>query len=166
MAQNTGGQTLRGALVAGLTLVLVLALLCAWLGYRTHQARQAEQFRDQLIQVARQSAINLTTIDYEHADTDVQRILDSSTGGFYEDFNGRSRSLIDVVKKVRSKSVGAVTEAGLESNSGQEGEVLVAVTVSTTKNGAPDGQPRYWRMRMTVSGSGTDMKVSKVDFVP
>lgn len=157
--------TLRVALVTGLVLVAVLVSLCAWLGYRAHQARQAEQFQDRLVRVAKQSAIDLTSIDYEHADADIQRILDSSTGAFYDDFKSRSGSLVDVVKKVRSKSVGAVTEAGLESISGREGKVLLAVAVSTTKGGAPDGQPRHWRMRVTVSGSGPDVKVSKVDFV-
>lgn len=156
----------RPALVFGLASVVVLAALCGWLGYRAHQSHQQEQLRAQLVAVGKQGAANLTTIDYEHADVDVQRILDSATGEFYDDFSARSGPLIDVVQKVQSKSVGTVTEAGLESMNGQEGRVLVAVTVKTTNRGAPDSQPRYWRMRLTVTPQGEDVKVSKVEFVP
>ena len=136
------------------------------LGYRAYEARQQQQLRQLLLQVGRQGAVNLTTIDYEHADADVKRILDSATGQFYDEFNTRSTPFIDVVKKMQSKSVGTVTEAGTESVSGQEGQVLVAVSVKTTTRGNPDDQPRYWRMRLTVSKQGADAKVSKVEFVP
>lgn len=156
----------RLALVIGLTLVVSLAALCGLLGYRTYQQRQAEQFRQLLIQTGRQGAVNLTTIDFEHADADVKRILDSATGQFYDEFNTRSAPFIEVVKKAQSKTVGTVTEAGIESVNGDEGQVLVAVSVQTTNRGAPDEKPRYWRMRMTVARQGDDAKVSKVDFVP
>lgn len=162
----SGLPPLRLALVVGLAFVVALGGLCGWLGYRAYQAREAEQFRSLLLQVGKQGAINLTTIDYTRAEADVQRILDSSTGAFYDDFKNRSAPFIDVVKKVQSKSVGTVTEAGLESVTGEEGQVLVAVTVATTNRGTPDQRPRYWRMRVTVTKQGPDAKVSKVDFVP
>ena len=44
--------------------------------------------------------------------------------------------------------------------------MLVAASVQSTTGGAPDGQPRYWRMRLTVIKQGEDVKVSKVEFVP
>lgn len=152
--------------IAGLAFVLSLVGLCGWLGYRAHEARQIEQFHALLVKVGRQGALNLTTIDYEHVDADVQRILDSAAGEFYDDFKSRSGPFIDVVKQVQSKSVGTVTEAGLESANDQEGQVLVAVSVTTSNKGAPDDQPRYWRMRMTVALQGNEVKVSRVNFIP
>jgi Mce-associated membrane protein len=119
-----------------------------------------------LLQVVKQAAVNLTTIDFEHAEADVQRILDSATGQFFDEFNTRSAPFVEVVKKAQSKSSGTVTEAGLESVNGQEGQVLVAVSVTTTNRGTADEQPRYWRMRLTVTKPGEDAKVSKVEFVP
>lgn len=159
-------RLIRRGLVAGVAAVLVLAALCGWLGYRVEQGRQADRQRALLIEVARQGAVNLTTIDYQQADSDVQRILDSSTGEFRADFQQRSAPFIDVVKKAKSVSVGTVTEAGLESSSGPQGRVLVAVTVKTTSGGVADQQPRYWRMRITVQQDGPGAKVSAVDFVP
>ncbi len=156
----------RLAMTVGLAAVVALAGLAGWLGYRAYQARQAEQLKQQLVQVGRQGAINLTTIDFQHADADVQRILDSATDAFYDDFAERSQPFIEVVKQAQSKSTGTVTEAGLESMTGTEGQVLVAVTVQTSNRGAPEQQPRLWRMRLTVKKVGDDAKVSKVEFVP
>lgn len=157
---------LQMALVVGLASFVAVGTLCSWLGYRAHQAREEDQFRALLIQIGKQAAVNLTTIDYEHAERDVQRILDSATGEFREDFKNRSGPFIDIVKKVQSKSVGTVTEAGLESMNPQEGRVLLAVTVKSSSRGSPDEKPRYWRMRVTVGREGDEAKVSRVDFIP
>ena len=156
----------RLAPIVGLILVLTLAGLSGWLGFKAYQLRETQHVRALLVQVGKQGAVNLTTIDYRNAEADVQRILDSSTGQFREEFAQRSEPFVEVVKKAQSTSSGTVTEAGLESVSGQEGRVLVAVTVKTVNRGVPDEQSRYWRMRMTVIKEGDGAKVAKVDFVP
>lgn len=152
--------------IMGLVLVTALTGLSGWLGFKVYQARQAEQLRALLVQVGKQGAVNLTTIDYQNAEADVQRILDSSTGQFRDEFDQRAEAFIEVVKKAQSTSTGTVTEAGLEAVDGQEGRVLVAVTVKTVNRGVPDEQSRYWRMRMTVTKEGESAKVARVDFVP
>lgn len=157
---------LRLGRVVGLSFVVVLTALCGWLGLQASQARQDAHLRALLVQAAKQGAVNLTTIDYERAESDVQRILDSATGPFHDDFRNRSAPFIDVVKQAKSKSVGTVTGAGLESLDGRQGQVLVSVTVETTSNGKPEEQPRYWRMRITVDQQDGGAKVSNVEFVP
>jgi Mce-associated membrane protein len=155
----------RLAIVLGGVAVVASTALACWLGFRQYQAHQAQQQSELLIQVGRQGAPNLTTIDWQHADGDIQRILDSATGTFYDDFSKRSKPFVDVVKKAQSKSVGTVTEAGLESRSGDEAQVLVAVSVSTTNLGAAEEEPRHWRMRISVKKVGDEAKVSNVAFV-
>lgn len=154
------------AIVLGVAVAVAMGCLGGWLGYRMYETRQAQAQRDELIAVARQGALNLTTIDYTKVDADVQRILDSSTGGFHDDFQHQSQAFIDVVKKVQSKSQGTITEAGLESQDGDQAQVLVAVTVQTSIPGAPDQDPRRWRMRIGVQRAGDGAKVSNVQFVP
>jgi Mce-associated membrane protein len=156
----------RLALIAGLVLVLALGGLTGWLGYNAYNAYQAEKERELFLQVGRQGALNLTTIDWEHAEADVQRVLDSATGTFYDDFQNRAAPFVEVVKQAQSKSVGTISEAGLESASSDEGHVLVAVAVNTSNAGAPQQEPRAWRMRLTVTKVGDDAKVSNVEFVP
>ena len=133
---------------------------------RAYQAHQAQEQRKLFLQAGRQGALNLTTIDWEHADGDVQRILGSATGTFYEDFSNRAQVFVDFVKQAKSKSVGTITEAALESESGNEAQVMVAVSVRTTNAAAPEQDPRAWRMRISVQRVGNEAKVSNVAFVP
>jgi Mce-associated membrane protein len=156
----------RLATIAGLVLVLALGGLTGWLGFRAYESHQADEQRKLFLQVGRQGALNLTSIDFQQADADVQRILDSATGTFYDDFQKRAQPFIDVVKQAQSKSVGTIAEAGLESETENEAQVLVAVTVKTSNAGAPEQEPRAWRMRITVEKVGDEAKVSNVEFVP
>jgi Mce-associated membrane protein len=156
----------RLALIAGLVVVVALAGLTGWTGYRAYKAHQGEKERQLFLQVGRQGALNLTTIDWQNAEADVQRVLDSATGTFYDDFQNRSAPFVEVVKQAQSKSVGTIAEAGLESASSDEAQVLVAVTVTTSNVGAPEQEPRAWRMRLTVQKVGDEAKVSNVEFVP
>ena len=117
------------------------------------------------LQVGRQAALNLTTIDFEHADEDVQRVLDSSTGTFYDDFNARAQPFKEVVKQAKSKSVGTIAEAGVETETEDGADVLVAVTVRTSNAGAAEQEPRAWRMRITVQKVDDGAKVANVRFV-
>ncbi|MFB1297806.1 Mce protein [Mycobacterium sp. pW049] len=154
------------ALIAGLVGVLALTGLVGWLGYRTYESHRAEEQRNVFLQVGRQGALNLTTISWESAEADVQRILDSATGTFYDDFQQRAQPFVQVVKQAQSKSVGTIAEAGLESAGDDQAQVLVAVTVQTTNAGAPEQQPRAWRMRISVQDIDGEAKVSDVEFVP
>jgi Mce-associated membrane protein len=154
------------ATIIGLVVVVSLAGIVGWLGFRAYDSHKADEQRQLFVQVGRQAALNLTTIDFEHADADVQRILDSATDTFYDDFSKRSQPFVDVVKQAQSKSVGSVTSAGLESDTGDNAQVLVAVTVKTSNAGAAEQQPRAWRMRILVKKVGDDAKVSNVEFVP
>jgi Mce-associated membrane protein len=87
-----------------------------WLGFRAYQAHQAVAHRELFVQFGRQGALNPTTIDWQHADTDIN--------------------------KAQVNSVGTITEAGLESESGDDAQVLVAVSVNTSNSAAAQQQPR------------------------
>lgn len=156
----------RLALALGIVMVLALGAVGGWLGYQAYQERQDNQQRELFLRVARQGALNLTTISYTQVDADVQRILDSATGAFYDDFKKRSQPFVEIVKQAQSKSVGTITEAGLESVDGDQAQALVAVHVTTSNVGAADQPPRAWRMRIDVQKVGEGAKVSNVAFVP
>ncbi|ORV47648.1 mammalian cell entry protein [Mycolicibacter engbaekii] len=156
----------RLVVTAVLLAVAALAGVVGWLGYRDHSVRQAQAQRERYVQVARQAAINLTTISYAQADADVQRIIDSTTGEFREDFTQRSRPFVDVVKQAQSESQGTVTEAGVESVNGDRADVLLAVSVRTTIAGTVTPEPRRWRMRISLQSTADGAKVSNIAFVP
>lgn len=143
-----------------------LVLVTAFLAYRDISVRQGEHRRQEMVQAAREGVLSLTAIDHERVDENVQRIVDASTGSFRDDFEKRAKPFADAARQAQSKSVGTVTSAGVESDEGQEGRVLVAMTVMTSNRGVPERQPKAWRIRVTVSETGQGFKVSQVEFVP
>ncbi|BBX96639.1 mammalian cell entry protein [Mycobacterium lacus] len=156
----------RRAMLFGVASAVALAMLLGWLGFRIHQSQQEQAQRSQFLQVARQGALNLTTIDWRHADADVRRILDSATGEFYNDFVRRSQPFIEVLQQAQATTVGTITEAGLQAQTADTAQALVAVSVQTTNAGEADPVPRVWRMRITVQKVGDRAKISDVGFVP
>jgi Mce-associated membrane protein len=155
----------RMALTAGLIGIVVLAVLTGWLGFRAYEDRRADAQRNLFVQTARQGAVNLTTIDYEHTDADVRRILESATGSFRDNFAQRWRPFIDLLKRERSKLVGTVRDVGLESQTDDAGQVLVAVTVKPSNPEHAHLEPQVWLMRITVRKVGEQGKIANVAFV-
>lgn len=160
------GTGVRLALIVGLAMVALLVGLVAWLGFRAYESNRAQQQRQLFIQIARQGALNLTNINHTRADADVQRILESSTGTFHDDFQKRSGPFIEIVKQVQSRSEGSIIEAGLETADDDQAQVLVAVNVKTSNAGVVEQEPRAWRMRISVQKIGNGAKVANVEFVP
>jgi Mce-associated membrane protein len=154
------------ATLVGILVAVVLAGLVGWLSYRFQVSHRDAERRDLFIQVGKQAALNLTTIDYREADSDIKRILDGATGQFHDEFAQRSQPFVSVVKQAKSKSVGTITEAGLESQTPDAAQVLVAVSVKTSTADGAEQDPRAWRMRISVQKVGDQAKVSNVRFVP
>lgn len=109
---------------------------------------------------------NLTTIDYRNVDRDIQRVLDMSTGTFHDEFQSRAATFKKTVLKSKSVSTGMVAGAGVQSLGDGSARVLVAVTVRTSNAGAPEQEPRSWRMRIDISQTADGYKASNVEFVP
>ncbi|BBX66050.1 Mce associated membrane protein [Mycobacterium saskatchewanense] len=166
-AQVDGDSAVNGRmLVIGAVIVLALTGLVGWVGLRAHQAHQAQERRALFLQAAREGALNLTTMDFREADADVQRILNGATGSLYDSFAKRSQPFVEVLMRTQSKSVGTITEAGVESQSGDRAEVLVTVIVHTSNAVAAQPEPHAWRMRLSLQKVGGVPKVSNVEFVP
>ena len=143
-----------------------LAGLVGWLGFRAYEARERENQRSVFEQAAQDVAVNLSTVDYQHADADAQRIQDSAIGTFADSFARRKQLLHrSAPSRSRSRSLGTVTDIGLESQSGDQGRVLVAVTVKPADPAPADQEPQLFRMRITVQKVGDGAKVSDVAFV-
>lgn len=162
--KRVSGQ--RWATLLGVVLVVALSALLGWLGFRVHHAQHEQAQRSQFLQAARQGALNLTTIDWQRAEADVRRIMDGATGEFYDDFDKRSKAFIEVLKQAKATTVGTITDAGLESETADTAQALVAVSVQTSNAGEPEQVPRAWRMRIYVQKVGGQVKVSNVGFVP
>jgi Mce-associated membrane protein len=159
-------STLTAGAIAVSVAIAAVTALAASLGWQTLQAHDTQQHRDVVLQVGRQAAINLTSIDYTTVDTDIQRVLDGSVGTFHDEFQTNASAFANVVRQAQTKTHGSVTEAGVESIDGDTAQLLVTASVQTSSAGAPEQQPRIWRMRITVAQTPGGAKVSNVGFVP
>jgi predicted Ser/Thr protein kinase len=158
----------RTATVLPALLAILLVAAATFAGIeaaRAHGSAPAPSWQP-YVEAAKTMAQDLTTINYQSVDADMQRILDNATGAYYDDFSKRSEPFKQVVRDAQSVSTGTVTGAGLESLNGAQAQVLVAVSVKTTNAGKPDQQAHSWRMRITVNKTGGQYKTSNTEFVP
>jgi Mce-associated membrane protein len=163
-SSNGRRSPLRVTVAWTLSAVIAVAALAGWLGYQYWEVAKLQKQMDILLQGGRQGALNLTSIDYAHVDADIARILDSATGTFHDDFKKRAPAFIEVIKQSQSVSKGSITEAGLESMTGDSGRVLVAVKVTTANITGANNEPRDLRMHIEVQKVGDEVKVSGAGF--
>jgi Mce-associated membrane protein len=155
---------LRTAALVGVAVVVALVAAAGWLGFRVVQTHRAEQKRAMFLEVGRQTAMTLTNVDWEHVDGDMQRLLDSSSGQFYDEMEQRSQSYPAVAKQVKAKSVGTIDGSAVKSASDKEAKVMVAVTVKASNAGVPQAA-QAWRMVLTVQDNQGVPKVSNLEFI-
>ena len=126
------------------------------------------QKRDQAaayVATARQGVINLTSLDFNKAKENVQRVLDTATGEFRDDFQKRAQDFESVVKDSKVVTEGSIAATAVESMTKDSAVVLVLANESVTNIAGAKDQPRTFRFRVSVVHDGDDLKLSKVEFV-
>ncbi|OMC24539.1 hypothetical protein [Mycobacterium colombiense] len=150
----------------------VIVLICAFVaasGYmmwQRHETVERNQRAANFIAGARQGVVNLTSMDFNKAKEDVQRVIDSSTGQFHDDFQARAKDFTTVVEQSKVVTQGTVNAAAVQSINGDFGLVLVAATSHITNAAGAKDEPRNWRLKVTVKNDGGQYKMSNVEFIP
>jgi Mce-associated membrane protein len=157
-------------LAVALTITVVVAI-CAllgvsgWMAWQHHNVVQERQRAAAYIAAARQGVINLTSLDFNKAKQGVQRVLDSATGEFRDDFQRRAEDFESVVKDSKAVTEGSVAATAVESMNNDSAVVLVLCNERVTNIAGAKDQPRTFRFRVSVVHDGDQLKVSKVEFV-
>ena len=117
---------------------------------------------------ARQGVVTLTSLDFNHAKEGVQHILENSTGSFKDDFVKMADDFTKVVEQSKVVSQGSVQAAAvdLDTMTDNSAVVLVASTSEVTNAAGAKQDPRNYRLIVTVTRDGGQLKISKVEFVP
>lgn len=150
----------------------VIVLICAFVaasGYmmwQRHETVERNQRAANFIAGARQGVVNLISMDFNKAKEDVQRVIDSSTGPFRDDFQARAKDFTTVVEQSKVVTQGTVNAAAVQSINGDFGLVLVAATSHITNAAGAKDEPRNWRLKVTVKNDGGQYKMSNVEFIP
>lgn len=155
-------------IAATLVVLCTLGLLGAS-GYMMWHHRQvtAEQQRSaDFAAAARQGVVTLMSLDFNHAQDDVKRILDNTTGDFKKDFEGQAEQFAEVAQSSKVVTEATVSSTAVQSMTKDTATVLVAVTTQVSNAASKEQEPRSWRLRVDMARDGGQLKLSKVEFVP
>jgi Mce-associated membrane protein len=162
----------RSRLLAAAVVTTLLALIVAGGGlsiylFQKHDDAEAETARrTAYVQAARQGVLNILSVDHNHADADIKRILDNATGKWQEEFSPQAQPFIDVVKQAKVITTAAISGAGLEKvNPDDSAQVLVAASAKVTNSSGAQEEPRTFRVRVTVAESDGQLKVSNMEYI-
>lgn len=157
----------RGRVVRTVLAVVcvALAVVCGVLGWQYRAAAAQESAQRDALQAARDTAMNLATIDHTSAEGDVQRVLDGATGQFRDDFAASAPSFTAVVEETEVTTVGLGADAGIESWDGDRGTVLVQVASTVTNRAEPQEKSRVWRLRMTMEKVDDRYRTATLEYV-
>lgn len=157
-------------LVPTIVTTVAVAGLAMLTGLMVWQHVKAADHRDRAAEyaaAARQSVVNLMSIDYSTAKDSVQRVLDGSTGKFHDNFAGTADDFVKALQDEKIVTKAEVSDTAVESMTADSAVVLVSATSRREGPAAPKDQqqPRVWRVVLTLQRDGGQIKMSGVDFV-
>lgn len=156
----------RRRLLLGLgVLALLLLVAVVVLAVLVQRGAAAEDRREAIVTAARQSALNLTSIDNEDFDADVRLVLDGATGAFRADFESRAEELEQVLTENEVVSEGEVLETAVLRNDETTATALVVVDGDVSNTAAPEGRVNTYRMRLELELVDGVWKTSMLEFV-
>ena len=167
---TTTGARLRvsaSVLLTAVTIVVICALLGAsgWMAWHHHNVVKDRQQSAAFAAAARQGVINLTSLDFKRSKEDVQRIVDSATGEFKDQFEKTAEDFASVVKDTKAVAEGTVAASAVESTTKDSAVVLVLANERVTNSAGAKDEPRTFRFKVSVVRDGDQLKLSKVEFV-
>lgn len=169
--RRIGGRTaeaaqLGKALPATLAVATVaVTALSGWLCVQVNGQRAEAQRQQDILAAARQSALNFTSLDYQHYDRDSRNVLKGATGEFKEQFASQTAELTKLVAANKSVSEGQVLEAGIARADERSARVLVVADSKVTNKAAPEGQSRTYRLQLDLVLEKGRWLTSHVEFV-
>jgi Mce-associated membrane protein len=165
-APGAAGPARRWSLIAGYVLGTALAAGLGWLLLlQIDKEAEADPAREDVLRAARQSALNLTSIDNENFDTDVKNVLEGSTGAFRTDFEARSKDLKKVLEENEVVSEGKVIEAAIVRADSRTATALVVVDSNVKNTAVPDGRVNTYRMKLELENQDGTWRTSMLEFV-
>jgi Mce-associated membrane protein len=160
----------RSTIAAAVAIIIILAALSGSV-YMIWEDRQADRQHQRVAEfaaAARQGVVTLTSLDFNDAKQGMQRILEDSTGTFKDDFVKMADDFAKVVERSKVVEQGTVqaTAVDLTTMTNDSAVVLVASTSEVTNAAGAKQDPRTFRLIVTITRDGGQLKMSKVEFVP
>jgi Mce-associated membrane protein len=157
-------------LAASLIVIVIVASLAAsaYVVVEHRNAGQQRQRAAEFAAAAREDVVTLTSLDFNDAKAGVARIINNSAGSFRDDLArtaGDFTKVVEESKLVERATVRAVA-VDLDSMTHDSAVVLVASTSEVTNAAGAKQDPLTYKMVVTLTRDGGQLKMSKVEIVP
>ncbi|MGB3721182.1 MAG: hypothetical protein WBB38_16580 [Hyphomicrobiaceae bacterium] len=147
-------------------LAALLAGTTVWLVLQERDAQAVADEREAAVRAASTHAMNLLSLHYETVDSDVHRILTSSTGAARSAYEAAAGEMVRTTRRNKVIQEGVIRAAGLESLSGGTARALVVADVVIRWDGSDQApQERFYRWRMDLAKVKGVWLVSKAEQV-
>ena len=162
-----GSRPVRRVLLALGALTMVLAVAVIVLAVQLRGYGKTDDARAAALAAARQSALNLTSIDTRDFDADVKRVAESATGAFLSDFQQRvqDKGFRDALTQSQVISEGRIVDAGLVRSDSRNATVLVVIDTTVRNTATPEGRVNPYRMQLELELRDGRWLTSDLQFV-
>jgi len=146
--------------------IAVLAVAAVVLGREVWAAQREQDQRAAALQSAKQTAINMQTLDHKNLQRDIDRVTSGMTGTAKDQWATLAKTLADTVSKTKTTSSVQSARAGVVSIDRDSAEVIVWVSAISTNEKVPQGAPMTGRWDFELTREGDRWLVSKLGVVP
>lgn len=155
------------ACVVAAEIVIICASLAAsgWMVWQDRIIAQQRQRSAEFAAAARHGIITMLSIDANHAKEDLQRVVDDSTGEFKDQLELTGQAMAKGVEQTKISTKATVDAVAVQSMTDNSAVVLVAAKSDMIYPDNKKSPMTSWRIILTLSRDGGQLKMSKVEFV-
>lgn len=157
----------RKAVAIGAGVAVVASSLGA-IGYmlqQHHIITHKRQLSQDYAAAARQAVTTLMSIDANHAKDDIQRIIDASTGPLKDQISVMSSLMLKQAEESKTITKVNVEAVAVESATDSSAVALVVAKSDVTDTDNKKRPPQLWRLTIEMVREGSQVKMSKVEFL-
>ena len=155
------------ACVVAAEIVIICVSLAAsgWMVWQDRIIAQQRQRSAEFAAAARHGIITMLSIDANHAKDDLQRVVDDSTGEFKDQLELTGQAMAKGVEQTKISTKATVDAVAVQSMTDNSAVVLVAAKSDMIYPDNKKSPMTSWRIILTLSRDGGQLKMSKVEFV-
>lgn len=145
--------------------ILIGALVFGWIQFRDLRDHdQREQARQDVLKVAGQQVLDLTTLDSTNVAARIKSMQARSEGTFKTQLSALAATFTRVIKKGSVRSTGAINAKAVVTLSATRAEVIVASTAQVS-DGKTRSEARTYRFAVDLILKNGDWLISGMEFV-
>jgi len=156
---------LRQVAVLSVVLVVVLAAVLT-LAVRKHSEDRMQAGRAEALAAARQFVLMLTDLGSEGDQSKLDALLSLSTGNFRRTYGSLAPVWHETFKIGNVRSQGSIVAIGVERYDDRSVDLLASVQAQISDIKVPAGEPRRYRVGITMQHEGDRWLASDVGIVP